>query len=89
MNGEALSAIGAGSMIDRPERQAKIVGSTDGTMAVLQSDGSAASFVDGKWQPGIAFESRDFLDMSQISKPDLRKRILEEAAEALAKSLEQ
>ena len=80
---------GAASMIDRPERPPRIVGSTDGTWAVLKSDGSAASFVDGKWQPGIAFESRDFMDMSQISNPDVRAKILDEASEALAKSLEQ
>jgi len=89
MNGDALSAIGADSMIDQPERPPRIVGSTDGTWAVLKSDGSAASFVDEKWQPGIAFESQDFLDMSQISKPDVRAKILDEAADALAKSLEE
>lgn len=69
-------------------KRSTIVGSTDGTFAILQSDGSAASFVNGKWQPGIAFESRDFLEMSTISNPALRTELLEQATEALAKSLQ-
>jgi hypothetical protein len=69
-------------------KRSKIVGSTDGTVAILQSDGSAASFVNGRWHSGIAFESRDFLEMSAISNTDLRTKFLEQAAEALAKSLQ-
>ena len=71
-----------------PKRPPTIAGSTDGTYAILRSDGAAASFVDGKWEPGLAFESRDFLDMSNISIPELRAKLLEEASEALAKSLD-
>src|SRR5436309_2851735 len=44
-------------------------GITDGTYAILQSDGAAASFVNGKWQPGIAWDTRDFLDMPVIKDP--------------------
>lgn len=74
-------------MDPKPIRPPKIVGSTDGTFAILRSDGAAASFVDGKWQPGIAFLSRDFMDMSVISNVELRTKILADAAEALADSL--
>jgi len=70
-------------------RPPRICGSTDGTLAVLRSDGAAASFVNGKWEPGLAFESRDFMDMSMISNVETRTKILKEASEALAKSLEQ
>ena len=76
-------------MDPKPMRPPRIVGSTDGTYAILRSDGAAATFVDGKWQPGIAFESRDFMDMSMISNVETRTRLLEEASEALAKSLDQ
>ena len=76
-------------MDPKPMRPPKVVGSTDGTYAILRSDGAAASFVYGKWQPGIAFESRDFMDMSMISNVETRTRILNEAAEALAKSLDE
>jgi hypothetical protein len=76
-------------MASKPMRPPRIVGSTDGTYAILRSDGAAASFVNGKWQPGIAFQSRDFMDMSMISNVEMRTKILEEASEALAKSLEQ
>jgi hypothetical protein len=78
-----------GLIASKPIRPPRIVGSTDGTYAILRSDGAAASFVDGKWQPGIAFESRDFMDMSMISNVELRAKILEEASEALARSLDQ
>jgi hypothetical protein len=79
---------GLGETFQRSNRPPKVLGSTDGTYAILQSDGAAASFVNGKWQPGIAFESKDFLDMSTISKPELQEKLLKEAAEALAKSLQ-
>ncbi len=81
-------ASGQGETFQKSNRPPKVLGSTDGTYAILQSDGAAASFVNGKWQPGIAFESRDFLDMSVISKPDLHAKLLKEAAEALAKSMQ-
>ncbi|RTM03359.1 MAG: hypothetical protein EKK31_18530 [Hyphomicrobiales bacterium] len=78
-----------GSADSNPKRPPVIVGDTDGTYAILRSDGAAASFVDGKWQPGIAFESRDFLDMSEISNLGSRSILLTMAAEAMAKSLEE
>jgi hypothetical protein len=89
MRTEAQTQSGTSPTDSKSERPPTIVGCTDGTYAVLQSDGAAASFVDGKWQPGIAFESRDFLDMSMISNPASRSLLLTMAAEALAKSREQ
>jgi hypothetical protein len=48
-----------------------------------------ASFVNGKWQPGIAWDTRDFPDMPEIADVETRARILSEAADALAKSWDQ
>jgi hypothetical protein len=73
-------------MSTEQKRPPRVVGSTDGTFAILRSDGTAASFVNGKWQPGIAFDSRDFVEMSYISESELRTRLLNEASEALEKS---
>ena len=64
-------------MDPKPMRPPRIVGSTDGTYAILRSDGAAASFVDGKWQPGIAWDTRDFLDMPEIGDVEVRTRILD------------
>jgi hypothetical protein len=86
MRTEAQARSGASPTDSKPEPT--IVGCTDGTYAVLDSDGAAASFVDGKWQPGMAFESRDFLDMSMIRNRECRSLLLTMAAEALAKSRE-
>lgn len=86
---QAQTQLEIGSTDSEPKRPPIVVGHTDGTYAILQSDGAAASFVDGKWQPGIAFESRDFMDMSMISNRASRSILLTMAAEALAKSLEQ
>lgn len=67
-----------------------IVGSsTDGAVVILQSDGSSATRLKGSWQPGIAFDTRDFLDMPVIGDEELRTSLLEQAAEALARSLDQ
>jgi hypothetical protein len=85
---ESRAATGQTTAHPRRER-ATVVGDTDGTYAILQSDGAAASFVNGKWRPGIAFDSRDFLDMRTISQPQCVSILLEMAAEALAKSLEE
>ncbi len=82
-------ASGEGETFQKSNRPPKVFGSTDGTYAILQSDGAAASFVNGKWQPGIDFLIRDFLDMATISKPDLYEKLLKEAAEALAKSMKE
>jgi hypothetical protein len=86
---EAQTQSETSSTDNKPKRPPTVVGDTDGTYAILRSDGAAASFVDGKWQPGIAFESRDFMDMSVISNLSCRSILLTTAAEALAKSLEQ
>jgi hypothetical protein len=66
-----------------------IVGTINGIMCVLQSDGSSATFINGKWQPGIAFATKDFQDMPVIENVEAVAKILNEASEALAKSLEQ
>lgn len=66
-----------------------IVGTIAGTKCVLQGDGSAATFLKGEWQPGIAFDTRDFLDMPVIENAEATAKILDDASEALAKSLEQ
>jgi hypothetical protein len=73
---------------DRERRGPPIVVGSYGTYAILQCDGSAASFLDGKWQPGIAWDARDFLEMSVVSNAELVSILLNTASEALAKSLE-
>ncbi len=75
-----------GFNVTRLKRPPTVVGRIDGTFAILRSDGTAASFVNGKWQPGIAFDSRDFMEMSDIGESELRTRLLNEASEALEKS---
>ena len=66
-----------------------IVGTIRGIKCVLQSDGSSATFLNGKWQAGIAFAAKDFQDMPVIKNVEMIETILNEASEALAKSLEQ
>ncbi len=55
-----------------------------GAVAIVQHDGSSATRLNGIWQPGIAFDIKDFLDMPVIKDNELRTSLLEQAAEALA-----
>ena len=73
----------------KPDLSPVIVGTLDGAKAILLQDGSAASFVNGQWQPGIAWDTRDFLDMPEIGNVETRARILSEAADALIESQDQ
>jgi len=51
--------------------------------------GRAASFIDGKWKPGFLFENKTFLnEFVPVQDPDEIAHIMEEAADALAKSVE-
>jgi hypothetical protein len=77
------------SSTDREPRGPPIVVGTYGTYAILQHDGSSASFLEGQWQPGIAWDARDFLDMPVIGDAECVSILLNTASEALAKSLEQ
>jgi hypothetical protein len=76
-------------MDPKPDLPPVIVGSSaGGAVCILQKDGSTATRLNGKWQAGIAFDHRDFLDMPVIHNEELRTSFLEQAAEALAKSLD-
>jgi hypothetical protein len=75
-------------MKSTPDLPPIIVGTVNGDKAILSHDGSTASFVNGKWQPGIAWGTRDFQDMPEIGDVEIRRKILSEAADALAKSLD-
>jgi hypothetical protein len=75
-------------MDPKPDIPPVIVGSSTGAVCILQKDGSSATRLKGKWQAGIAFDHRDFLDMPVIHNEELRTTLLEQAAEALAKSLD-
>jgi hypothetical protein len=75
-------------MDPKPDLLPVIVGSSIGAVCILQKDGSTATRLNGKWQAGIAFDHRDFLDMPVICNEELRTSLLEQAAEALAKSLD-
>jgi hypothetical protein len=74
--------------IDRELTPVIVGSSTDGAVAILQSDGSSATRLKGQWQPGIAFDAKDFLDMPVIGDEELRSSLLAQAAEALAQSLQ-
>ena len=57
-----------------------------GNMIILTSDGVAATFKDGRWQPGLLFtlplpRSRD--EFSQVTDEQERARILDAATDAL------
>jgi hypothetical protein len=75
-------------MNPKPDLPPVIAGSTGGAVCILQKDGSSATRLKGKWQAGMAFDQRDFLDMPVIRDEELRTSLLEQAAEALAKSLD-
>jgi hypothetical protein len=76
-------------MDPKPDLPPVIAGSsTGGAVCIIQKDGSSATRLKGKWQAGIAFDHRDFLDMPVIRDEELRTSLLEQAAEALAKSLD-
>jgi hypothetical protein len=81
--------LGISFMDPEPKLQPVIVRTTDRDYAIIQSDGSAATFVNGNWQPGITFDCTDFAEMSEVGDPESRTKLLNEASEALAKSLEQ
>ncbi|HEY9676952.1 MAG TPA: hypothetical protein V6C76_03045 [Drouetiella sp.] len=81
-------ASGLGESIEKQKSPPTVVGSLDGSMAIIQANGSCASFVNGKWQPGIAFDSRDFITMAKIEDPDKVAKLLNDAAASLAKSIE-
>jgi hypothetical protein len=76
-------------MSSERKRPPTVAAGDNGTFVILQSDGAAASFVNERWRPGIAFASRDFLDMSDCGQGELAVKLLAEASEALARSRDQ
>ena len=58
----------------------------DGTMFILREDGSAASFKDGIWHPGILWNGRTICEYRAVESPAEIARCVAEASEALAAS---
>jgi hypothetical protein len=55
-----------------------------GNKMIITKDGLAATFKDGKWEPGFLFGGRAFMnDFSQVTDPVERDQILTHAADAL------
>jgi hypothetical protein len=62
------------------ERPPPTIGKYEGAgWIVVLDQGRAASYRDGRWQPGVAFQSRTILEFDQVLDPDERARILAEA----------
>ena len=59
----------------------------DGTMFIICNDGSAASFYDEAWHPGIAWDGRTICEYRAVQLPAEVERYIAEAAMALAESL--
>jgi hypothetical protein len=60
----------------------------DGSIVILDN-GRTASFKNGQWQPGVLFHNRQILhDFRDVNDPAEVTRILQEAADALRKSVE-
>lgn len=58
----------------------------DGSIVILDS-GRTASFKDGQWHPGVLFQNDRLLDdFRDVNDPVEIARLMQEAADALAKS---
>ncbi|HEY9676953.1 MAG TPA: hypothetical protein V6C76_03050 [Drouetiella sp.] len=75
--------------VEKFKAEPTVVTTLDGDIAIIQADGSCASRVDGQWQPGIAFDSQDFVQMAKVGDKNKVQELLKAAAESLAKSLDQ
>jgi hypothetical protein len=60
----------------------------DGTMFILRGDGSAASFKDGVWHPGLLWDGKTICEYRAVTDPLEIERCVAEASEALAESLD-
>ena len=55
---------------------------------VVTADGLAATFKDGRWQPGFLFNSLNWMnDFYDVTDPDEKESILSAAAEALRREI--
>jgi hypothetical protein len=61
----------------------------DGTMYIICGDGSAASFRDGRWPPGIPWSGRTICEYRAVESQAQIEKYLIEASSALQESLKQ